>query len=924
MKKFLKLIMALSLGLAIAGCAKEYDDTALTERVKKVEDKVNTLDQKVSALTEQVTGLAAVIDQWKKGGFVEKVEDVKEGGVTVGYTITFVGGKTVTIKNGKDGTNGKDGKDGKDGTDGKDGKDGVNGNDGKDGENGKDGTNGTDGKDGQDGTDGKTPEIIIVDGVGAVWAIDGVAIKVNDEYVPATVIPSFEINGAGHLIMTIAGQVIDLGKVTGEGGAAGDSLFASVDASDPDVVVFELANGTKFEVPKAKAFKLVIENPAAEVKAGDVVEFPFTVQNGTAEMVDCFAGGNYLAEIVDSKVVVTVPDPFAPGKVLVWAQNDKGLFSMVKLSFTEGPNVIVINPEDVNGIPEEGGEFIVNLTSNIDIELNAEEIPDWITPALTKADYKLTLNIAANTTAEAREAEIKIYRSSNKAVVQTVKVAQVAADLSPKVVLDFTKQGYANGDSVTELKVEHVTATFAKASGSNPPKYYTTGTAVRCYPNNTITVSSSSNYITSIKFVFDTEKANAITPDNGAVEDGVWTADGDITTVTFTVDNVTGNQARFQKMTVYIGAEKPKVLTVERILCKIPVGLGQAWTSEYTTTGSFIQGQDRSAATDGEYAFVVGARTDNPGILAINLTDPSDIKELDISPMTGGFLKVAALNTIYNPSTGKYILLACSLSEWSEAGDGYQFNVYAYDKGIDQAPTRILNFNDAQGRHLGEIFSVVGDWHDGEIWVRNRLSPSTLCWPLKDGVPQSPLGGDIGYDGSTGLGVIYKYGMGTNHVLLENEKLGVFYNLTVNGYFAAFQGDLWSGKDQSVMGRKYGVKPFEFDGKKFIAYTQIGKYTDPNNGARARLKIIEDQGSDATFKASIESDNILYEYPIQNSNDNATTPAEFDEVLYLDGPSFIPDNRVLGSCSVAETADAVYILSHCYNVGLSVFKMYLK
>lgn len=918
MKKFLKLIMALSLGLAIAGCAKEYDDTALTERVKKVEDKVNTLDQKVSALTEQVTGLAAVIDQWKKGGFVESVEDVKEGGVVVGYTIKFVGGQTVTLKNGKDG------------------KDGTNGTNGT---NGKDGTNGQDGADGNDGADGKTPGIVIVDGE-AVWAIDGTPIEVEGKYIPATVVPSFKINDAGHLIMTIAGKEYDLGKVVGQGG---DSLFTSVDASDPDVVKFELSNGTKFEVPKAKAFKLVIETPSYEVEAGDVVKIDFTVQNGTAEMVDCFAGGNYTAVIEGNQVVVTVPDPFVEGKVLVWAQNDKGLFSMVKLNFLEGPNVIIVNPEDVKAISAEAGSVEVDVVSNVDIELD-QIAETWVSAELTKAAYKLTLTIEANPTTEPREADIKILRSSNKAVLQTLHIVQVAKpeptpfDTNVKWTASKDNKSY---DDIT-LNVTYGDKTYEKVKNIKFGTSSAAGSAKITLPAGTTKVSfwalGWSGKAANLKFTVGEKNydfnpaANSGVTGNGPFNVTVTDSDQ----YSFTLDAALAEETEITVATAASGyravlfgvqaSDEPivKELTVERILCKIPVGVGKAWTSEYTTTGSFIQGQDRSAATDGEYAFVVGARTDNPGILAINLTDPSDIKELDISPMTGGFLKVAALNTIYNPSTGKYILLACSLSEWSEAGDGYQFNVYAYDKGIDQAPTRILNFNDAQGRHLGEIFSVVGDWHDGEIWVRNRLSPSTLCWPLKDGVPQSPLGGNIGYDGSTGLGVIYKYGMGTNHVLLENEKLGVFYNLTVNGYFAAFEGDLWSGKDQSVMGRKYGVKPFEFDGKKFIAYTQIGKYTDPNNGARARLKIIEDQGSDATFKASIESDNILYEYPIQNSNDNATTPAEFDEVLYLDGPSFIPDNRVLGSCSVAETADAVYILSHCYNVGLSVFKMYLK
>ena len=67
-----------------------------------------------------------------------------------GFAIVCDGDTIGTVKNGKDGVNGKDGTDGKNGTNGVDGKNGTNGVDGK---NGKDGTNGTNGTNGNDGKD---------------------------------------------------------------------------------------------------------------------------------------------------------------------------------------------------------------------------------------------------------------------------------------------------------------------------------------------------------------------------------------------------------------------------------------------------------------------------------------------------------------------------------------------------------------------------------------------------------------------------------------------------------------------------------------------------------------------------------------------------------------------------------------------------
>ena len=102
MKKFLKGFIALSLGLALVGCAKEYDDTALKSKVEELSKEVSKLSQDVKDLNSQVVGFKEVIDQWKAGGYVESVQPVKEGDKEVGQTITFVGGKTVTIYYGKD------------------------------------------------------------------------------------------------------------------------------------------------------------------------------------------------------------------------------------------------------------------------------------------------------------------------------------------------------------------------------------------------------------------------------------------------------------------------------------------------------------------------------------------------------------------------------------------------------------------------------------------------------------------------------------------------------------------------------------------------------------------------------------------------------------------------------------------------------
>lgn len=905
MRKLLKVFLALTAGLAIASCAKEYDDTELKGKVDALDKKVSALDQKVNALTEQVTGISATIEQWKKGGFVESIQEI-EGG----YTIKFVGGQTVTLYNGKDGKNGDPGAPGAPGDPGSPGAPGAPGNDGN------------------DGSDGKTPTIISYNNE-LVWAIDGEPILVNEKPVPASVAPTFAINAEGHLIMTLLGVETDLGKVVGEGGAGGDSLLKSVEPSaNGENLVFTLNGDPEvvYEIPFAKAFKLVIENPEVEATAGATINIDFTVQNGEGAVVDCFAGGLYTAKIVENQVVVGVPDPFQAGQVLVWAQNEKGLFSMVKLSFIQGANLVVVTPaEEIAAIPGEAGEFVINLTSNVDVTVKEPSV-DWVSAVVTKAAYTLTLTLQENTTGEPRETDIEIVRADNDKLVQKIHIVQIVPDNSVKVTLDFTAQGYENAQDVTSLTVDGVTATFDKASGSNPPKYYTSGTSVRCYANNTITVTSATNYLKGIKFVFDTSKDNLITPDNGTVNGDVWTPEGDVASVVFTVDNVTGNQARFQKMTVSLGEEipaGPKVLTVERVWGKYPVGLGQAWTTEFSSTAPYIVGNDRTMAMDEDYIYVAAASASTKGILAISIADPSVVKNVNMEGVEGGFFATACVRTIYNPTTQKHILLVGSLANDSDCN----FNIYAYKDGIDAAPTKILNWNTNNGspRRIGDFFNVSGDWSKGEIWARiNEAEKAvTFKWDITDGVLGTVMGGSMGYAGSAGMGSIYKYNVDAKQALVVTPNIGRFYNYADNeGWLNVNSAGVdWAGIDNSVMARKFGITPFEFDGKKYIAYVKKGKYDDSANAARARLKIIEDQGSAETFLASMEADNVLYEFPIQNSN-NATTADEFNEVYYVDNPSFA--GQEMANCKVVVKEDGVYIAAHLFNVGVSLFKMYLK
>ena len=66
--------------------------------------------------------------------------------------------------------------------------------------------------------------------------------------------------------------------------------------------------------------------------------------------------------------------------------------------------------------------------------------------------------------------------------------------------IDLSSKGYADAATVTSVDQGAVSVAFAKGSGSNPPKYYTAGTAVRTYIGNTTTISVPDGEISQIKF----------------------------------------------------------------------------------------------------------------------------------------------------------------------------------------------------------------------------------------------------------------------------------------------------------------------------------------------------------------------------------------------------------------------------------------
>lgn len=115
-------------------------------------------------------------------------------------------------------------------------------------------------------------------------------------------------------------------------------------------------------------------------------------------------------------------------------------------------------------------------------------------------------------------------------------------DPTDGTTFDFSAMGYTNATELpATLEKDGYKLTLDKGGNSNGPKWYDSGSAVRFYANNTLTVTGGT--LKSIELVFGSVEYdwNKITTNVPTYAEPKWT--GEATSVTFTVDGVRGEQS---------------------------------------------------------------------------------------------------------------------------------------------------------------------------------------------------------------------------------------------------------------------------------------------------------------------------------------------------------------------------------------------
>lgn len=790
-----KMLSALAFGaLLLAGCAKEYDDSALKNRVTTLENEFQRLERAVTGYNEEVSALRKTVEAVENGDYIKSVEKLADG-----FTVVLAKGGTYTIKNGTDGQNGTTPT-----IEIKDGYWWINGKK-------------TDVKAvGTDGANGKTPTVEIKDGF---WWINGektswkavgedgkdatapiVSVKeedgvyywtVNGQYPDGKKIrvtaaqPKFRINEETH------NWEVDYGEgwvVAGPAQTtAGGDQIRVVPNEEEGYVDFILLSGTSVRVPMEKGFALVIDADAV-ISAGETLEIPYTVKNATkATVVDAFAGGNLEAAVEEAedkasgKVLVTAPEGgLKKAAILVWADNGAGKTSIKKVA-VEGLEVSVSAVEEV---PAEGGSVSVSIVSNVEVKVE-DPAETWlrIDPATRSSIEKtVTFLVDANPEAQPRSATVRVLRADNGAPVQTITIAQKEKEMT--------------------LSLEKAWAHRGVAGVAGWPAY-----VEGC--NDLDTFIRNATFDDEFVYVPKTAGLNA---------------DGD--------DN-------FDEVKIF----KFKV-------------------------------------SDGSYAGLV-QRTTNPDYMAGTWASTFPVSCARVMK-----------NTNPEINGGKDILVACNLS------DGQNVRVYAWENGIDVQPKLIANFSN--GRRMGDRISVSGTYQSGRIWFRQALSNSMMAWlTVTNGTTPSwgfDALGEAPYGDAESMGEFTPFGNGNFGLVATNSGVGLH---------------LVEGKNEIKLypdlKRCFGWSPFEFNGKKYLAFLHMAGGTN--------LPILTVLEGASSTKDELQATLDAYKVAVR-VNLCSDTPDDFETTL-----PYATNNQ--GDCSVRIIDGVPYILGATRG-AMGVYKMVLK
>ena len=422
-KAFLLLLAALTL----AAC--KYDDSELWEQVNQNTEELAAQAARIAALeawqAETNTNIQALQTLLSTTDYITAVTPVVKDGVEVGYTISFLHTPAITIYHGTKGDKGDKGDTPQIGATQAD--DGnwywtLNGELLTDTDGNPiraNGTQGGQGDQGPAGDDAPLPQLA----TGAKLTDQGITTDSQNNPIAADAI-YLSVDG-GQTWTRVSGEKGEQGD-TGATGPKGDSFFKGVDTTNADYILFTLADGSTFQVPRYTGISLTFDVPGVSLPYGQTAKIKCIVtgiDNPTADNLYLITAPDGWKVVInnDLSINVTAPDADSEGEILVMLDNKKGSTTIGRITVFCGTELTIGNLQP--------GQLATLIGSRIDLKsitVTSGEINDDDWEAIKRNKDMLTDLDLAGTTYTGDDAAKFAYTGhmGDNSTLQTIKLPQ--------------------------------------------------------------------------------------------------------------------------------------------------------------------------------------------------------------------------------------------------------------------------------------------------------------------------------------------------------------------------------------------------------------------------------------------------------------------------------------------------------------------
>lgn len=455
MKARKTLTLLLLAALTLAAC--KYDDSELWEQVNQNTEELAAQAARIAALeawqAETNTNIQALQTLLSTTDYITAVTPVVKDGVEVGFTISFLNTPAITIYHGTKGDKGDKGDTPQIGA--AQAEDGnwywtLNGELLTDTDGNPiraNGTQGGQGDQGPAGDDAPLPQLATGKKLNEQQITTD---SQNKDIEPDAIYLSVD---GGKTWTRVSGEDGEKGD-TGATGPQGDSFFKDIDTTNADYILFTLADGSTFQVPRYTGIGLTFDVPGVSLPYGGTATIQCTAEGSadfTTDNLFVVAPEGWTVDIALTRaantgftLTVTAPADItsgvATGEILVMLDNKKGSTTIGRIPVKATQSIVDGTSLKAGGLSAgDLADLIGSRTDLTSITVTSGEIndDDW---AAVKSQGSLTdLDLAGATYTGTNAANI-VYTGhlGGNSTLQTLKLPQGVTGIGDKSFTAFT------------------------------------------------------------------------------------------------------------------------------------------------------------------------------------------------------------------------------------------------------------------------------------------------------------------------------------------------------------------------------------------------------------------------------------------------------------------------------------------------------